>query len=165
MSECYGHAIRSYGFALQSGRVASTNQLNGPFLSKCLAQIAAAGDDAMTWSEQSAYGTSFPAGTAAGNIDYQLLPTNTSPSSVVFAPGATQVTLIVVPMTSTNFVGPQIVVLTSLLMPVTLWKIRQGIRVNSLSVNDAGATLHWNSISNRNYRVGYKDNLTIPFGW
>jgi len=32
-------------------------------------------------------------GTAAGNIDYQLLPANTSPSSLVFAPGATQVTL------------------------------------------------------------------------
>ena len=32
-------------------------------------------------------------GTAAGNIDYQLLLANTSPSSLVFAPGATQVTL------------------------------------------------------------------------
>src|SRR5207248_202581 len=51
-------------------------------------------------------------GTAAGNIDYQLLPANLLPSSVVFAPGATEVALTVVPMTSTNFIGPQIVVLT-----------------------------------------------------
>ncbi len=74
-------------------------------------------------------------------------------------------------MTSTSFVGPQIVVLTlasnasyALASPVsaTITLGGNGIRVNSLSVNDAGATLHWNSISNRNYRVVYKDNLTDP---
>ena len=65
MSECYGHAIRSYAFAAQSGRVASTGQLDAAFLSKCQAQIAAAGDDTLNWSQQSAYGTSFPTATKA----------------------------------------------------------------------------------------------------
>lgn len=65
MSESYGHAIRSYAFAVQSGRVASTNQLDPTFLAKCQAQIVAAGNDALTWSQQSAYGTSFPYETKA----------------------------------------------------------------------------------------------------
>jgi Glycosyl hydrolase family 9/Cellulase N-terminal ig-like domain len=60
MSECYGNAIRSYAFAVQSGRVQSTSQLDATFLAKCQAEIAAAANDAVTWSQQSAYGTSFP---------------------------------------------------------------------------------------------------------
>jgi len=108
-------------------------------------------------------------GTANGNIDYQLQPI--SPGSVVFAPGATQVTLTVLPMTSTNFVGPQIVVLTlasnasyALGNPASATIALSGnaVHVNSLSVNDAGATLRWNSISNRHYRISYKNNLTDP---
>src|SRR5262249_12076059 len=59
MNECYGHAIRSYAFAVQSGRV-TANQLDATFLGKCQAQIAAAGDDVANWSQESAYGTSFP---------------------------------------------------------------------------------------------------------
>lgn len=65
MSESYGAAIRSYAFAVQSGRVASTNQLDATFLAKCQAQVVAAGNDALTWSQQSAYGTSFPGATKA----------------------------------------------------------------------------------------------------
>jgi len=65
MSECYGHAIRSYAFALQSGRVASASQLNPAFLSKCQAQIASAGEDNLKWSTDNAYGTSFPSATKA----------------------------------------------------------------------------------------------------
>ncbi len=65
MSECYGHTIRSYAFAVQSGRVASTAQLDATFLAKCQAQIAAAGDDVLAWSQGSAYGTSFPPATKA----------------------------------------------------------------------------------------------------
>jgi hypothetical protein len=64
MSECYGHAIRSYAFAVQSGRV-SSSQLNSTFLSKCQIQVAKAGDDALTWSQHNAYGTSFPDATKA----------------------------------------------------------------------------------------------------
>ncbi len=63
MSECYGHAIRSYAFAAQSGRVASTAALDATFLSKCQTQIATAGDNVMSWSQMSAYGTSFPEAT------------------------------------------------------------------------------------------------------
>jgi hypothetical protein len=65
MSESYGHAIRSYAFAVQSGRVASASQLNAAFLASCQQQIAAAGDDVLTWSQQNAYGTSFPPATKA----------------------------------------------------------------------------------------------------
>ena len=59
MSQCYGHAIRSYAFALRSGRVSSSSQLNTAFLDKCNAQIAVAAEDVLKWSQQSAYGTSF----------------------------------------------------------------------------------------------------------
>jgi hypothetical protein len=59
MSECYGHAIRSYAFAVQSGR-ATANQLDATFLGKCQAQIAAAANDVLSFSQQNAYGTSFP---------------------------------------------------------------------------------------------------------
>jgi len=65
MSQCWGHAIRSYAFAAQSGRVSSPSQLNATFLAACQAQIAAAGDDVMNWSTQSAYGTSLPSATKA----------------------------------------------------------------------------------------------------
>jgi len=61
----YGNTIRSYAFAVQSGRVASTASLNATLLSKCQAQIAQAGDDNLKWSQESAYGTSFPDETKA----------------------------------------------------------------------------------------------------
>ena len=59
LTECYGHAIRSYAFAARSGRVAA-GALNATFLSKCETEVVAAGDDVMNWSKMSAYGTSFP---------------------------------------------------------------------------------------------------------
>jgi len=59
MSECYGHAMRSYAFAVSSGR-ATASQLDSAFLGKCQAQIAAAADDMLSFSQQNAYGTSFP---------------------------------------------------------------------------------------------------------
>ena len=65
MSESYGNCIRSYAFAVQSGRVASANQLNASFLAECTNEIATAGENVMTWSQQSAYGTSFPSATKA----------------------------------------------------------------------------------------------------
>jgi hypothetical protein len=64
MSECYGHAIRSYAFAAKSGRIGA-GQLNSTFLSKCQAEIAAAGDAVLSFSQQNAYGTSFPTPTKA----------------------------------------------------------------------------------------------------
>jgi len=59
MSECYGHTIRSYAFAVQSGR-ATSGQLDATFLGKCQAQIAAGADDMLSFSQQNAYGSSFP---------------------------------------------------------------------------------------------------------
>lgn len=65
MSECYGHAIRGYVFAAQSGRLVSTDGLDASMLNKCRTQIAAAGQDALQWSRNNAYGTSFPNPTKA----------------------------------------------------------------------------------------------------
>jgi hypothetical protein len=59
LTECFGHAIRSYAFAARNGRVAPS-ALDATFLGKCQTEIAAAGDDVMNWSRMSAYGTSFP---------------------------------------------------------------------------------------------------------
>jgi Glycosyl hydrolase family 9/Cellulase N-terminal ig-like domain len=63
MSESYGNCIRSYAFAVQSGRVASASQLNATFLAECTNEIATAGNDVLAWSQQNAYGTSFPTAT------------------------------------------------------------------------------------------------------
>ena len=62
MSESYGHAMRSYAFAVQSKRV-TADKLDATFLKKCQDEIVAAGDDNLQWSKDSAYGTSFPAPT------------------------------------------------------------------------------------------------------
>ncbi|HTB79503.1 MAG TPA: glycoside hydrolase family 9 protein [Opitutaceae bacterium] len=59
MSESYGNAIRSYAFAVRTGRL-QASQLNAAYLAKCEAQIVAAGDDALLWSNQNAYASSFP---------------------------------------------------------------------------------------------------------
>jgi hypothetical protein len=55
----YGNAVRSYGFAAKSGRLPA-GQLNSAYLAKCQQVIIAAGDDAALWSQQNAYGSSFP---------------------------------------------------------------------------------------------------------
>jgi hypothetical protein len=59
MSESYGNAIRSYAFAARSGRL-KPGQLDPAYLSACETEILAAGDDALLWSRQNAYATSFP---------------------------------------------------------------------------------------------------------
>jgi hypothetical protein len=64
MAECYGNAIRSYAFAVRSGRL-QASQLDSAYLAKCDAEIAAAGDMQLAFSQQSAYGTSFPTETKA----------------------------------------------------------------------------------------------------
>ncbi len=62
MSECWGNAIRSYAFAVRSGRMAVA-QCDPALLAKCEREIEAAGLDALKNSDDSAYGTSFPAQT------------------------------------------------------------------------------------------------------
>ena len=57
--EGYGRAIRSYALAVKSGK-AKRGQLDPAFLRGCEAEIVAAADDQLRWSQQSAYGTSFP---------------------------------------------------------------------------------------------------------
>src|SRR5439155_9539190 len=60
--EAYGCATRSYAFAVKAGK-AKADQLDLAFLSKCEAEIAAAGEDQLRRATESAYGTSFPAET------------------------------------------------------------------------------------------------------
>jgi hypothetical protein len=64
MSEGWGNAIRSYAFAARSGRLPQ-GALDPAYLAACDAQIVAAADDAVTWSQDSAYGTPFPTATKA----------------------------------------------------------------------------------------------------
>ena len=57
--EGYGRAIRSYALAVKSGK-ARPGQLEQAFLRACEAEVVGAADDQLRWSQQSAYGTSFP---------------------------------------------------------------------------------------------------------
>jgi hypothetical protein len=65
MCQSWGCAIRSYAFAARSGRLA-TSQLDATYLAACEGQVKAAGEDALKWSAQSAYGFSFPDNTKHG---------------------------------------------------------------------------------------------------
>jgi hypothetical protein len=58
----WGNAVRAYAFAARSGRL-SAGQLDAAYLAKCEAEIKTAGNDALKWSQDSAYGTSFPEAT------------------------------------------------------------------------------------------------------
>lgn len=60
----YGNAARSYAFAARSGRRAAS-ELDSAYLAKCNTELLAAGNDALTSSRHSAYGTSFPENTKA----------------------------------------------------------------------------------------------------
>ncbi|MDB6115758.1 MAG: hypothetical protein JWQ62_2703, partial [Lacunisphaera sp.] len=55
----YGNAIRSYAFAARSGRLPAS-ALDSAYLAQCESELRAAGDDALKWTNQSAYGTAFP---------------------------------------------------------------------------------------------------------
>jgi len=55
----YGNAIRDYAFAARSGRL-KREQLAPDFLAECENELAAAAQDQLKRSNQSAYGTSFP---------------------------------------------------------------------------------------------------------
>jgi hypothetical protein len=59
MFESYGNAIRSYAFAARTKRI-DAKQLDAKFLADCEEEIIAAGNDALKWSNENAYGTSFP---------------------------------------------------------------------------------------------------------
>src|SRR5207237_1361711 len=57
--ESYGRAVRSYAFAARTGRVPAA-QLSADFLRRCETELANGADDQLQWSDQSAYGTSYP---------------------------------------------------------------------------------------------------------
>jgi len=59
MFASYGNAIRDYAFAVSSGRL-SSGQINQSYLVKCINVITNAGNDVLTWSQHTAYGSSFP---------------------------------------------------------------------------------------------------------
>ncbi|MCC5789574.1 MAG: glycoside hydrolase family 9 protein [Opitutales bacterium] len=55
----WGNALRAYAFAEQSGRL-SRADLDEGYLARSTEELIAAGEDALRWSNDSAYGTSFP---------------------------------------------------------------------------------------------------------
>jgi hypothetical protein len=59
MFEGYGCAARDYAFAVRSGRL-TTNQIDQTYLAECVNVITNCGDDNLLWSQQNAYGSSFP---------------------------------------------------------------------------------------------------------
>ncbi|PWU21999.1 MAG: glycoside hydrolase family 9 [Verrucomicrobia bacterium] len=59
MFACYGNVARDYAFAASSGRL-SAGQLDPTYLARCITVITNCGDDHLSWSQQDAYGISFP---------------------------------------------------------------------------------------------------------
>jgi hypothetical protein len=59
MFESYGNAARDYAFAVSSGRLAP-GQINQTYRAKCVAVITNCGNDNLQWSQDHAYGSSFP---------------------------------------------------------------------------------------------------------
>jgi hypothetical protein len=59
MFACYGNAVRDYAFAVKSGRLLAS-QLDANYLAKCIATITNCGNDNLKWSQENAYGSSFP---------------------------------------------------------------------------------------------------------
>jgi len=59
MYACYGNAIRDYAFAASNGRLMGS-QLQQNYLGKCITVITNCAEDALNWSRENAYGTSFP---------------------------------------------------------------------------------------------------------
>ncbi|MEM7114542.1 MAG: glycoside hydrolase family 9 protein [Chloroflexota bacterium] len=57
--EGYGGALRSYAFAARSGRIDET-AFDAAYLALIESEIAATGNDALRWSDENAYGVSFP---------------------------------------------------------------------------------------------------------
>jgi hypothetical protein len=59
MFASYGNAARDYAFAVSSGRLGS-GQIQQSYLAKCINVITNRGNDLLGWSQDSAYGSSFP---------------------------------------------------------------------------------------------------------
>jgi len=59
MYACYGNAVRDYAFAVSSGRLGA-GQIQQDYFNKCVNVITNCGNDVLGWSEDNAYGSSFP---------------------------------------------------------------------------------------------------------
>lgn len=59
MAFCYGNAIRDYACAVTSGRL-SSSQVDTNYTARCINVITNCGNDVLQWSQDNAYGTSFP---------------------------------------------------------------------------------------------------------
>ena len=59
LSQSWGNAIREYAFAARTGRLPA-DRLDPRYLTACENQVLAAGNDALAWSRENAYATSFP---------------------------------------------------------------------------------------------------------
>jgi hypothetical protein len=59
MYASYGNAIRGYAAAVKSGRL-QAGQVDQSYLAKCLTAITNCGNDNLQWSQDNAYGSSFP---------------------------------------------------------------------------------------------------------
>lgn len=64
MFACYGNAIRDYATAVSSGRL-QASQIDTNYLAKCITTITNCGNDNLLWSQDNAYGSSFPVETKA----------------------------------------------------------------------------------------------------
>jgi hypothetical protein len=59
MFACYGNAVRDYAMAVRSGRL-QQSQVDSNYMAKCITTITNCGNDNLLWSQDSAYGSSFP---------------------------------------------------------------------------------------------------------
>jgi hypothetical protein len=59
MGVCYGNTIRDYAFAVSSGRL-QAGLIQNDYLAKCVNVITNRANDLLGWSQDNAYGTSFP---------------------------------------------------------------------------------------------------------
>ncbi len=64
MYACYGNAVRDYATAVSSGRLKS-NQIDSNYLAACITTITNCGNDQLQFSQDNAYGSSFPDETKA----------------------------------------------------------------------------------------------------
>ncbi len=115
-------------------------------------------------------------GSAVNGQDYQLSPSTAGTSTLSIPAGAASANLTVVPLASTNIVGPlniQFLVQSnsaySVGTPATLAVQLSGNEVPaSLHRSTAGTILTWLSSATKQYQVAYKNNLNdatwIPIG-
>ncbi|MDB6122319.1 MAG: hypothetical protein JWQ71_1312 [Pedosphaera sp.] len=59
MYACYGNAVRDYAFAVRSGRL-NNAQIQQAYFGKCVDVVTNCGNDLLSWSQDNAYGSSFP---------------------------------------------------------------------------------------------------------